>query len=417
LQAKLDGELGLAEGVILDQHLAECPACADLLLRQQGASATIFEAFAPHRLSKDLVPGVMDNLPEMDPLRIDVEGVNWRAKTPPRNRHWLAKLAPLFAALILLCLALPLYLSWPRASESVSGVIGVVTTSTGVVKCAGSTTAQSTDVDVKNLISCGDRYETGPSSRTMLSLRGPTSLKLDENTRIRVFDDRGINIDTGRVQLDVAKDIRPFVVNTPFGAITVLGTIFDVSVDSEKAIIILKNGKIHFENKSMQSDIQPGEQLQVRWGATHPAPTKVDAAALMQWADAIVPDADAYVMFTRRIQPHKTTELPGEEVFAIITTRNGAPCPIASFHLAWEPDGFSSGHCGYDVRICNEAMVELFKTHIDPGVFADKTQKSYQVDIPGEPIRNTGVLHVKLIPDFKSGDVLTTFSKVWALGI
>jgi hypothetical protein len=62
-------------------------------------------------------------------------------------------------------------------------------------------------------------------------------------------------------------------------------------------------------------------------------------------------------------------------------------------------------------------MVELFKTRVDASVFADKSRGMYRIDVPGEPIRNAGVLHVKLVPDFSSGDVTTSFTKVWALGI
>lgn len=417
LQAKIDGELGLAEGVIIDQHLAECAACASMLRRQQRTSAMLFETFEPYRLGRELGQRVMEHLPEMEPLRIDVEGVNWRAKTPSDRRVWWATLVPTVAALILLCLAIPIYFAWPKAPETGAGVVGIITHSTGTVTSAASYDGGAAGSTVKSLISCGSRYETGPNARLMLSLRGPTHLKVDENSRVRVFDDRGLSIDTGRVCLDVAKDARPFVVNTPFSIITVLGTEFEIAVDSEKALVTLKKGKVQLENDVTRSELQPGEQVAVSSGKTHLAPAKVDAAGVMQWAEAIVPDQEASVLFTRQIQPHSTAELPGEEVFAIMTTRNNVACPITALYLSWNPDGLSTGHCSYDVRVCNETMVELFRTRIEASVFADKERSVYEVDVPGEPIRNAGVLHVKIVPDFSSGDVMTTFSKVWALGI
>lgn len=419
LQARIDGELGPAEGVIVDQHLAECAACASQLRSQQRTAAALFEIFGPYRLQKDLSGGVMEHLPEMKPLRIDVEGVNWRAKTPSAHRAWWVAFVPAVAALILLCLALPIYFFWPKAPESV-GVIGVITSSAGAVKCTpsyGNADPAAATASTKGLVACGNRYETGPGSRMMLSLRGPTHLKLEENTRVHVFDDRGLSVDTGRVHLDVAKDVRPFTVNTPFSTITVLGTVFEILVDSQKTTITLKSGKIRYENDVSQSELLPEEQVIVTSGDIHPMPHKVDAAGVMQWADAIVPDQNAYNLFTKEIQPKSAAELPGEEVFAIVTTRQNVARPIAAVFFSWQPDGFSSGHCSYEVRICNEAMVELFKTRIDASVFADKSRNTYQVDVPGEPIRNAGVLHVKLVPDFSSGDVMASFTKVWALGI
>ena len=415
LQARIDGELGPAEGVIVDQHLAECGACASKLRGQQRTSAMLFEIFAPYRLQRDMRAGIMQHLPEMEPLRIDVEGVNWRPKAP--HRAWWAAFVPAVAALILLCLAIPIYYAWPKAPES-TGAIGVITHSAGTVKCAGTSVGNAeAGASLKSLIDCGNSYETGPGSRLMLSLRGPTHLKLEENTRVRVFDDRVLSVDTGRVYLEVAKGERPFTVNTPLSTVTVLGTVFEVLVDSQKTTITLKSGKVRFENDVTQSELLPEEQVAVTSGNAHLTPHKVDAASVMQWADVIVPDQEAYNLFTKQVEPQSTAELPGEEVFAIITTRQNVARPISALFFAWQPDGFSSGHCGYEVRVCNETMVELFKTRIDASVFADKSRGMYQIDVPGEPIRNTGVLHVKLVPDFSSGDVTTSFTKVWALGI
>ena len=51
LQAYIDGELGHSDRVILEQHVADCPACAALLRRHQRACAHLFEAFGEERLT------------------------------------------------------------------------------------------------------------------------------------------------------------------------------------------------------------------------------------------------------------------------------------------------------------------------------------------------------------------------------
>lgn len=417
LQAKIDGELGLAEGVIFDQHLAECVPCSSLLRRQQRVAASLFEALAPHRQGTDLTRRVMEHLPEMEPLRSSSDLGTWHSRPHHRRKARWTALVPAVAAAALISLAAAVYFSWTSNADSTVGIIGVVTQSAGSITCVASFADNRADASVKSFITCGNRYETGPSARMMLSLRGPTHVKVDENTRMRVFDDRGVSIETGRMQLDVAKDERPFVVNTPCGTITVLGTVFDIAVDSEKVLVTLKAGKVHIENDVMQAELVPGQQADFGLRTSQAVPRKVDAAGLMQWAEAIVADSEAYALFAQRVQPESAAELPGEEVFAISTTKDSVPRPITAFYLSWEPDGFASGHCSYDVRVCNESMVELFKARVDGSVFADKAQRTCQVDVPGDPIRNAGVLHLKIVPDFSTGDVMTTFSKVWALGI
>jgi len=147
-------------------------------------------------------------------------------------------------------------------------------------------------------------------------------------------------------------------------------------------------------------------------------PRKVDAASLTQWADAIVPDQEAINLFAAKIERQAPAELPAEEVFAVITTKDGIARPISSFYLTWNPDAAAaSGHCSYVVHVYNQTMTELFKERIDASVFEDKDRQTYEIPVPGEPIRNAEVIHIKLAPDFSTGNAKTSFTKVWALGI
>jgi hypothetical protein len=359
----------------------------------------------------------MENLPEMDPLRIDVQGVNWREKAPRTRRGWWAGLVPAAVALVLIALAVPLYMSWPHGTQLRDDLIGVVTYRDGAVKCRASHGFSASLAAVRSYIACGYRYETGSGARLMLTLKGPTYVKVDENSRVYVCDNREITIDTGHALFDVAKDERQFRVNTPSGSITVFGTIFDVFVTSDKTVVTLKTGKVLVDNQSVSAELKPGEQIEIVPGAEHLTPHTVDVARVVQWADAFTPDQDAYNLFAKKIQPQSTAKLPAEEVFVIITTKDNVARPISSFTLTWDPDGFPSGHCSYNVDICNEKMMGLFSTRIDASVFTDKSRNKYIIDVPGEPISNAEVIHVKLVPDFSTGDVKTSFKKVWGSGI
>ena len=417
LQAKIDGELGHAEGVIFDQHLAECKVCARLLRHQQRTTAFLFEVLAKDRLSRDLRQGVMENLPEMEPLRIDVQGVNWREKTPKTRKNWWASLVPAVAALVLVCLAIPLYWAWPRFPAANIEAVGVITQSQGMAKTCMDYRGAQVPIALRSLIGCGYRFETGPNARLMLTLRGPSHIRVDENTRLRVCDDRELSIETGRVLLDVSKSERQFIVDTPSGKITVFGTLFDVVVNSEKTIVTLKSGLVQVENAVASAELHPGQQIVMMRNQKHLQPQEIDVASVMQWADTLVLDQEAYNLFARKIEQQSIAQLPAEEVFAVITTKDSVARPVSSFYVTWEPDSRTTGHCSYDVHVYNGSMVELFKDRIDGSVFADENRRNYEINVPGEPIRNVDVIHIKLVPDFGAGNIKTSFVKVWALGI
>jgi ferric-dicitrate binding protein FerR (iron transport regulator) len=414
-QAWIDGELSLSERVILEQHLAECKLCTALLRKHQRSAARLFEAFEEHRLANDLKQQVMEHLPEMGPLRINVEGVNWREKVPGR-RTWVTALIPVVAVGLVLILAGVLYFVWPQTPVPRTDAVGIVTQSLGPATCITPTGAAVAAIPVKSYIVCGNYYETGPGGRLLLTLRGPTHLRVDENTRLRVHDDRELSVDAGHVLFDVSNDERQFRVNTPSGRITVLGTVFDIRVSLDKTIVTLKSGSVQVANDVTTDELSPGEQLDLVPGQKVLARRKVDAGGLILWADSIVPNQAAYKLFAREIQPRTIAELQAEQVFVIVAGHDRSRS-VSSFFLTWEPDAYASGHCGYDVHVYNNAMQEIFEEHIDAGVFADKTRRSYEVHVPGEPLRDVDVVHLKIIPDFSTGEVRTSFTKVSALSI
>jgi len=417
LQAWIDRELGQAERIILEEHLIGCKQCATLLRQQQRSAVMLFETLSEYKLQRDFRKAVMENLPEMGPLRIDVNGVNWREKAPGTRTTWWAQVL-LPAAMIMVCIFGGfLYLTWPQGADQKAEVVGMVTQSIGMAKYSASARSTRILAAVKDYVTCGQRYETSPGARLMLTLRGPTQVRLDEKTRLHVCDDREINVETGHLLFDVSKDARPFRVNTPQGNVKVFGTVFDVLVDGERTVVTLKTGKVTVENGELKAELLPGEQVEVSANQKELQTHKVDVEAVMQWANALFADSSAYNLFAKEIQPNSAAELPAEQVFVVIPTKDARPKAVCSFFLTWEPDGFQSGHCGYDVHVYNDTMVELFKDRIDGSVFSDKERRSYEINVPGDPIRNVGVIHVKIVPDFSNGDVMTSFAKVSALGV
>ena len=404
LQARIDDELGHAERVILEQHLAECAMCTALLRKHQRSAALLFEGFAEHQLKKDMRESVIEHLPEMEPTRSNARRTAAQ-RAPTWRRSRAARVLPPMAAGLVVVLAGVLYLAWPRALGRDAPVIGVVTHRLGEVKNSVEGRLGVELAAVKDFIHCGQRYVTGPDAKLMLTLRGPTYIKVNENTRVKLADERAVVLETGHIWLDVAQEGRQFTVDTPAGEITVLGTTFEVFVDGDTTTVTLKNGSVRVENDVAACDMVPGEQVEIAMGQQALEPRKVAVAEVMAWANAIVADQEASGLFAAAVQQPTLDQLRAQQCFVF---QNSRAKSVSAFTLTWAAEAQASPHCGYDIIVCNEDMVELFRDHIDGEVFARPGQDSCVVRVPGEPISNVKMIHVKLAPDHSDETTETT---------
>ena len=419
MQARIDGELKPSERVIVDQHMAGCKRCRSLMRQQQSTAALMFEALFDYRLKQDLCQGILDHLPEMQhPCPEAPPGTNWRHESPRSRRSWQFAMAAAVAVLVMM--AGVLYEAWPNDDAS-GPSIGVVTQADGVVTCNRYGGRRMMAVAVKALIPCGRRLETGPDSTMMITLRGPTNIKLDENTSITVSDDRKVDVRAGRVLLDVSREEREFRVATPMGDITVLGTVFQVEIEGDTATVTVEEGKVRVENEGGAEELEPGEQVDMIGGDRVLQAVAVDVASRVQWAEAIQADPEAYVLFRNEVQPRRIAEMEAEQVFFILASKAGAYRQISSIRFNWETDVRTAGraHCGYDVLVYHVSggkKLSLFQAHIDGDVFEDEARHSCEIH-PAKPISGIGMLFVKVVPDYFEGDAETSFTKVSGLGI
>ena len=404
LQAWIDDELGHAERVIFEQHLAECAMCTALSRKHQRSAALLFEGVAEHQLKMDMRQSVLEHLPEMEPTRSNARRMAAQ-RAPTWRRSRAARVLPAVAAGLVVVLAGVLYLAWPRVLGADAPVIGVITHRLGEVSNFMEGRLGVELAAVKDFIHCGQRYVTGPDAKLMLTLRGPTYIKVNENTRVKLTDERAVVLETGHIWLDVAQEGRQFTVDTPAGEITVLGTTFEVFVDGDTTTVTLKNGSVRVENEVAACDLVPGEQVEIAIGQQALEPRKVDVAEVMAWANAIVANQEASELFAAAVQQPTLDQLRAQQCFVF---QNSGAKSVSTFTLTWAPEVEASPHCGYDIIVCNEHMVELFRDHIDGEVLARPGQDSCVVRVPGEPISNVKMIHVKLAPDCSHETTETT---------
>lgn len=413
LQGYIDGELSDSERVIMEEHVSDCRPCARTLKRQKHSSAALFELMEDYRLHRDLTSSVMAHLPEMDRSATAVREVNWRVKHAVSRWGGLVRLMPALAPAMIVVLAIALIYSWPRNGEIPKDSIGMVTFRNGDVMRSSDIGTERTSVDLRSYVTGGDRYETGPSAALMLSIAGPTEVKASENTRMQVRDEREVTVEKGHAWLHVGKDVRLFRVKTPMGDVVVFGTTFDVRVEEDRSVITCGEGRVQVDNGVAFRELNAGDQVVLMVGKKPLDVAQVDSQMELAWAEAISPDSGAQALFASSVAPKSISNMTGDQVFVVQT--NGRA--VQSLAFEWKASGARPIRSGYYVHVYDDHMKLLFTEYLKPEVLQSAERNSYDLVVPGEPLRDVRILHIKVMPDSRTGESETSFTKVSAWGI
>lgn len=410
LQAYLDDELGLSERVIVEQHLAECPSCSNVYRRQQRTSALLFETLTAQRSTQDFASAVMDHLPEMDRPMLDDEEVvqvNLRAKHAAGIlwRTRVERTVPLAIGLLLIVGALFLRHNWPAPPPGMHAV-GMITGVDGAASRFTNDGDIVQQVQTAEYVDKGDTVETGKGARMVVALNGPTTVKLNESTRLRVDNHRLLRLDKGQIWLDVADDDqRLFKIETPTGVITVFGTRFDVSVRAGLTRVVVEEGEVFVEHSDAFQTVAAGYSVEVENDVDVITPRRAQVAQDTAWAHAIGVNEEAKLRFDRQFE----TEAPVvqfDQIQRFVFPDTGG-VHIKGLVVTWTPDQYKLGdHCGYTVYVIDDKSEPIHRQSIPGVVFENKTRSSYELSLT-EFDPNSDSLMVQVVPDYTYGTRLT----------
>lgn len=400
IQAYLDGELEASGQVILDRHVAECASCARKLRQQQAAAAELFEALRTERLSRDLQDGVLAHLPDMDRPPQDMSDINWRAKHPSASLARWGRRVPAMVGVMLLLTAVLVKAYWP-APPLPAYSVGVVLQSMGRVTTFDSASTERAPAFVTDGVLAERSYETGANAGLMLALAGHTRIKLNQQSRIRVEDERRLRLVQGEIWVDVGEDGRLFRVTVPDGVVTVFGTAFAINVNRDQTTVSVEEGHVQVENSEGFRLVHANEQVRWAAGEAPPLPQKADLGRATAWAQAIVPDSEAEKVYQAQLagSSERPTELAAKEVFLIDLMQGGRRWDISSLRISWEgPLPSDQTYSGYEVYVYDQDMQPVTKEEVDGNVFTDS--RDDYTDLPLENMLHDGIkmLTVRLAP-------------------
>lgn len=414
IQAYIDGELTVAERVILEDHISTCENCRALVKKQKALNALLFETFAPTRLHHDLSARVMAGLPEMDHIHSPQYVPTWtereEQKTRPRFWVWV----PLFVPVFLFFIAVAIYAYWPsRAATDQKPTVGMVTYKKGTVYYEAAD-MDAVSARLGKTIAKDVTISTADDGNAVLSLAGPSHIKMAENTRIHIFSDRRIAVDRGKAWLSVSKTDRYFRVDTPTGAVTVFGTTFEVRVEENKTTVTVSEGRVQLESKEDASFVvlEKDDQGALVLGENQITKINVDSRQWLAWADSLEPNPNVLEYMQENIKPLPSTLLRAERVFKV----DLAGQPISHIVVEWLPTLSTSDHVGYFIYVSDERSRALFKGYIDGRYFDDTSHTSYQMAVPPSVmLTDVKALYITLAPDRSRGTIEAHFTEVYAV--
>jgi transmembrane sensor len=130
-------------------------------------------------------------------------------------------------------------------------------------------------------------HATGAGETQAVTLADGSRVELDAKSAIAVNyagTERRIALLEGEAWFEVAPDpARPFVVAAGSGAVTALGTAFDVAVEGERVRVIVGEHRVKVENGGAAVVVQEGERSAFSGGAQASPPARTDVARATGW--------------------------------------------------------------------------------------------------------------------------------------
>ncbi|GAB5524600.1 MAG: hypothetical protein Roseis2KO_24720 [Roseivirga sp.] len=115
-----------------------------------------------------------------------------------------------------------------------------------------------------------------------VKMNGTSTLSFNEKTWT---ENRAVNI-SGEAFFQVKKG-SSFVVNTDYGAVTVLGTSFNVKTRNQKLEVMCYTGKVNVASTNADRDLLPGDGVRVEQGSVTSSWKKDTDAAQPSWLNGL----------------------------------------------------------------------------------------------------------------------------------
>jgi len=233
---------------------------------------------------------------ELERAARDTLSAEWRQiATHRKRRRQLAGLA--LAASVLVAVGFAISVSGTFSSPAPAIQLAVVEKQAGRARILADESAEKFEIlRIDSGLMSRQVVETGPGSVTGLLWIHGQSIRLDENTRVRLESSGLIRLDRGRMYVDTAKSAakaETLLISTPAGLVRHVGTRYMTVVSLAGTTLSVRSGKVMIDLEGIEHLVSRGEQINVGGDGQRTMQQIETWGEQWQWAERSSPTIDA----------------------------------------------------------------------------------------------------------------------------
>ncbi|HZU35594.1 MAG TPA: VIT domain-containing protein, partial [Gemmataceae bacterium] len=284
LSARLDGELGPDELVLLNNHVQECAMCRTVAERMQQQHHELRRLYAPRREAAAAVAqNVLSRLPRVQPAEVNHRPAVPFGHPPSSRARRLTAVVLAIAVLVGLILTVPHLFQHGGTKHSQPQ------RATSEPKRPDATRPAASQVTVKvPTAAIGETVRTRAGEHRRVRLHDGSVLYLNQNTVVKIEGEREATLEKGEVYIEVSPrqpgtPQATFRVKTPQREVTALGTRFDVRASDRGTGVVVTQGKVQVAG--LKPTLQAGQELLPGGDELGPTPR---VSHLLDWARDLI---------------------------------------------------------------------------------------------------------------------------------
>lgn len=212
-----------------------------------------------------------------------------------RKQRLLAGLA--VAATVVIALGAVLRMAGAPPAPGPAEPLAVVENQLGTARLYGvEPGTDSKRLRVDSPLMSAQSVETGSSSAVALRWFHGQSIRLDQNTRIRLDSASGIRLQRGRIYVDTATHTagaEALAIATPAGPVRHVGTRYMAAVSDSGTVVSVREGQVALEQPGNRLFVAGGEQLTVNANGQSSREPIDPWGEPWSWAERVTPAFDS----------------------------------------------------------------------------------------------------------------------------
>jgi len=158
-----------------------------------------------------------------------------------------------------------------------------------LVQSSGDPAAQSLEVSAE--LEVGQQILSALNSRMAIRWLNGESIRLDENTELRLNSASEIDLRAGRIYVDTAEagPTAELAITIPAGLVRHLGTRYMTAVSADGTSVSVREGQVLLEAQGVETVADRGEQLKVNTAGAHSLEKISVYGSQWQWTEELAP--------------------------------------------------------------------------------------------------------------------------------